>query len=95
MTNNENVNAARGDRPATKKQRETLARIAAIHGRPGPKDNLTFTEAQDAIRWLATRRKAGQEFVPAPAEDPEMQPGMTLRHWNTERPNVRRPEVQG
>lgn len=78
------------DRPASAKAIETLNRLAERHGRPPAKAGITASEASDAIRWLATRRKAGEEFSPIPAEDPEMQPGMTLRHWDLPRPGVRK-----
>lgn len=74
---------------ATARQMATLRRLATMHGRPEPRLNLTYEEAGDAIRWLSTRRRKGEEHAPIPEPDPEMQPYMTLRNWRTDRPSVR------
>jgi hypothetical protein len=78
------------DRPASKKAVETLNRLAERHGRPPAKVGISASEASDAIRWLATRLRPGQEHAPVPVEDPELQPGYTLGHWNTGRPGTRK-----
>lgn len=78
------------DRPATKRQVETLERLALMHGKPSPKLGITWSEAADAIRWLSTRIRKGEEHAPIPQEDPELQPYMTLRHWFMDKPGVNR-----
>ncbi len=77
------------ERLATNKQLATLRRLATMHGRQQPKDGITFEEASDAIRWLATRQRKGEEHAPVPQPDPELQPYMTLRGWRTARPGGR------
>lgn len=75
-----------GERPATKRQLSTLRRLATMHNRLEPKPHITFDEASDAIRWLATRRRKGEEFAPVPEPDPELQPNLSLHGWRTARP---------
>lgn len=66
----------------------TLRRLAALKGYPPPRDNLTQTEAKDAISWLG-RLKAGDDgkAVRLPAKNVDgLVPNRTLDNWVTERP---------
>lgn len=66
----------------------TLRRLAAMKGYPPPRENLTQSEAKDAITWLG-RLKSGDDGraarLPAVAED-GLIPNHTLDNWRTERP---------
>lgn len=67
--------------PATAYQRRQLRVLAERLGMPGPRDDLTRAEAEVALVGLHKRLNNHGPF-PAPVEDPELQPGETLRHWH-------------
>lgn len=68
------------DNPMTKGQLTQLTNLAKKWGRPTPRTDLTYGEAQDAIRWLRNYKRMQEPEVISP--DGDLQPGMTLRSWH-------------
>ena len=65
--------------PASPRVMAEVRRLAERWGKPPPRDDLTAGEAADALKAL--RNFKAMEAKAMPADDPEMQPGETLRHW--------------